>query len=212
MTLTPDQVKELKDQLKEQVNHLQGPQKEQALVQIESLSSEALEAMLKEQTSKPKQNSSSPATDKPIFRKIVNEEVDVYKIDENKESIAVLDIFPVSQGHIIIIPRHPAIKAGSIPQQALTLARKIAKRLTLKLKAKSVAIQTENKFGEEIINVIPSYNELVNINSPRTQAKKEDLESLKEKLQVRKRAAKQPKQIKKPEVRVQTFHLTRRVP
>ena len=43
-----------------------------------------------------------------IFRKIINNEVEFYKIYETDKAIAFLDIFPVKPGHTIIIPKTDA--------------------------------------------------------------------------------------------------------
>ena len=181
MPLTQEQVTALKEQLLSQIQNLQEPQKSEAEAHIESLSPEALELMLKQQQEK------KPGKTEEIFRLIVSGEIPSSKIDENKEAIAVLEINPISKGHAIIIPRKAIKIATEIPGQAFTLAKKISKRLITKLKAKSAEIQTETKLGETIINVIPVYDKPLNLNSPRTKAKKEELEELESKLKVSKK-------------------------
>ena len=54
MSLTQEQIKELKSQLKGQISHLPADKKAEAEKQIESLSQEALEEMLSQQ--QPKKN------------------------------------------------------------------------------------------------------------------------------------------------------------
>lgn len=179
MPLTQEQIKALKEQLLSQIENLPEPQKSEARTQIESLSPEALELMLKQQESKQQTQD--------IFRMIINEKIPSSKIDENKEAIAVLEINPISKGHVIIIPKKAAKIATSLSSQAFTLAKKVSKRLISKLKAKSAEIQTETKLGETIINVIPIYEKPLNLNSPRTKAKKEELEELESKLRIKKK-------------------------
>ena len=140
---------------------------------------------------------------------IVDKEIDSKIIDENKEAIAVLDIKPISKGHSIIIPKKPVKDAKSLPSSSFSLAKKISKKISSKLKSSSCEIQTENKFGEEIINVIPIYNSPLNLNSPRRDSPKEELE----KLYIILRIVKKPKVIKQNKPKFDNIiHLPRRIP
>lgn len=40
-----------------------------------------------------------------IFSKIVSGEIPSYKIAENEEFLAFLDMFPIAKGHILVIPK-----------------------------------------------------------------------------------------------------------
>ena len=40
-----------------------------------------------------------------IFTKIVNGEIPCYKVAENDEFLAFLDIFPLEKGHTLVIPK-----------------------------------------------------------------------------------------------------------
>ena len=142
MALNAEQIKELKEQLKEQVNQLPESQRAAAIKQIDSMSPEALESMLKQQS----MASPGSGTQKGIFRSLVDGDMKSYLIAENKDSIAVLDIKPISQGHIIIIPKKPLTDSKLIPNACFSLAKKIAKKISKKLSAKSSEIQTEYKF------------------------------------------------------------------
>jgi len=106
MALTPEEIKELKTQLSQQINHLPDEQKAEAQKQIDSMSSEALEAMVQQQQQQAQE---------PIFRAIVEGKIPSNKIDENPDCIAVLDIKPISKGHTIIIPKKPVKKAHDLP-------------------------------------------------------------------------------------------------
>jgi len=168
MTLTPEQIKALKKQLLSQIQNLPEAQKKEAQAQIESLSPEALELMLKQQEEK----------QEPVFRLIIKGEIPSIKIGENEEALAVLEINPISKGHTIIISKSPAKSSKDIPEEAFKLAKRISKDITDKLKANSTEIQTESKFGETIINIIPIYNKPLTPDSPRKRVKKEELEEI----------------------------------
>jgi len=172
MALTDEQIENIRAQLREQIQNLPEDKKAQALQQIESLSSQALESLLKQQSSGPKKES------KTVFRMIVDNDIPSAKIDENKFAIAVLDINPISKGHAIIIPKNPVSDSNLLPTTVFTLAKKLAKKLALKLKTKSIEIQTEIKFGEAIINIIPCYGAQLNLGSPRSSSTIEQLEEI----------------------------------
>jgi len=172
MALTQEQVKELKSQLLQQVKNLPENQRREAEKQISDMSAEALESMLKQQQSKPS------GKEKGVYRMIVDKEIPSKIIDENKSSLAVLEIKPISPGHTIIVPKKAVKTAKELSSSSLTLAKKIASRLSRKLNAKSAEIQTEFKLGEMIINVIPIYDKSLNLNSPRTDAKDSELDKI----------------------------------
>ena len=208
MPLTPEQIQALKAQLLSQIENLPPEQKEDARAQIESLSPEALELMLKQQQGK------APKSAEGIFRLIVKGEIPSSKIDENASAIAVLEINPISKGHTIVIPKKASKSSKELPTQAFTLAKKISKKIILKLKAKSAEIQTETKLGEAIINVIPVYDKPLSLDSPRTKAEKVELEQLESKLKVKKKQKIEKIKLekKKSESSDQILKLPRRIP
>jgi len=183
MALTQEQVQELKKQLSEQIQHLPPNQKDEAQKQIDNMSSEALESMLNQQKKEPQES---------IFRAIISGKIPSKKIDENKESIAVLDIKPISKGHTIIIPKNPCKSSKDLKTPSFSLAKKISKKIISKLKAQGTEIQTEFKFGETIINIIPIYDKPLTISSERYDASEKELNEVFLKL----RTIKKPKTIK----------------
>ena len=60
--------------------------------------------------------------------------------------------------------------------------KKISKKMSSKLKANYVEIQTSSAFGEVVINVIPVYNSEVNISSQTYEASNEEMEEVYQKL------------------------------
>jgi len=176
MTLTQEQIKTLKEQLSRQIQHLPEDKKAEAQKQIDEMSDEAIETMLKQQQ--------ATQQSQQIFRSIISGEIPSHTIDQNKEAIAVLSIKSISKGHTIIIPKKPITDAKQFPTQAFTLAKKIAKKISSKLKTSGCEIQTEFSFGEIILNVIPIYDKALNLNSPRQDASEEELVELEKKLKV----------------------------
>lgn len=202
MTLTPEEVQELKTQLYSQIENLPEDKKALAKKQIEEMSAETLEYLLKQQQSGKK-------SDKSIFRMIVDGEADSIQVGENKKALAVLDINPISAAHAIIIPKSPVKDAKALPNAAFSLAKALSKRIIKNSKASKTEIHTENKFGETIIHVLPSYNEPVHLGSQRQKASKEELEKIAQKIRLKKRIRLQ--KIKKKQVS-EIVPIKRRIP
>tara|TARA_Y100000310_G_C20386087_1_gene670484 strand:+ start:48 stop:650 length:603 start_codon:yes stop_codon:yes gene_type:complete len=200
MTLTQEQINELKKQLSGQIENLPPEQKASAQSQIDSMSSEALETMLNQQQ-----------TQVQIFRKIVSKEIPSRIIEENEDAIAVLEIRPISKGHSIVIPKNEVKEAKEFTIKTIELSEKIAEQIQDNLKPKLVEIQTENKFGETIINLIPIYDEKLDIFSERNEPSKEKLDETYQKvIRVEKEKPKKKKSERKDEPKI--IKLKRRVP
>jgi histidine triad (HIT) family protein len=204
MALNPEQIKSLKEQLKSQIQHLPEDKKQEALAQIESLSPQALEAMLKQQKGKGKEES--------VFRLIIEGKIPSAIINENTSALAVLEINPISKGHILIIPKKAAKNSKDIPVQALALAKSLSNKIISKLKAQTTEIQTETKFGEMIINIIPVYDKPVNLNSQRHKASKEELDEIGGKLKVKKKPKIERIKKEKKSSENQVLKLPRKIP
>jgi len=175
MTLTPEQVQELKSQLFAQVQNLPLEQRQQAEQQIKDMGADAIETMLNQQVQGSSEN-------KTIFRMLVDGDIPSNKIDENKDSIAVLDINPISKGHALIIPKDAIKETKDFPEGAFALAKKVSKSIIENLNAKTTEIQTEQKFGEITLHVIPIYDSPLTLNSPRQKANDEELTKIAKKL------------------------------
>ncbi|MEK6836486.1 MAG: HIT domain-containing protein [Nanoarchaeota archaeon] len=172
MALTKEQISELKKQLHSQIKKMPEDQRKEAEKQIENLSEEAIESMLEQQKD----------SQKPIFREIISGNIPSKKIDENKEAIAVLEIKPISKGHIIIIPKEKMTNIDKIPTEIALLIDKSSKNIIEKLKAKNIKVAPELKFGEVIINLIPIYDKELSLESERSTPSEEELNKLEEEL------------------------------
>lgn len=151
---------------------------------------EPLPSLPEDQASQMSQASTAPVPSKCIFCSIINKHLPSYRIDYNKSAIAILEINPISKGHVLILPREHISSKDRLPQQVFSLAKKISKKLKSKLKPKpqDVEIAFSNLFGHEVVNVFPLYNN-ENINSERHHETEENLKKLQKKLErkVRKR-------------------------
>lgn len=170
--LSEEQAEDIKKQLIEQVEKsFPEDKKSFAISRINSMDSEQLETFLAENNLVTGQKKGNEC----IFCSIVFGEIPSYKIKENSDSIAVLEINPISKGHSLIIPKAHVTKKENLSEKTLELAKEISKKISSKLKPKNVEIYNSNLFGHEIINILPIYSN-ENSNSPRLPAKKDDLE------------------------------------
>ena len=205
MALTSDQIRELKNQLLTQIQNLPSEQREHAKQQIESMSPQALETMLQQQQS---------SSDKNIFRLIVDKEVDSVIVAETLNSIAVLDINPISEGHTIIIPKNPVKTTSEVPKDSISLAKNLVEKIKSNLNTKSVDMQMENKFGETIIHLIPIYEKPLSLQSQRHKSTIENLQSIAEKINtiVEKIEKPEPLKIKQQPQKIEFIKRNRRIP
>ena len=66
-----------------------------------------------------------------IFSKIVSGEIPAYKIYENDEFLAFLDINPVAEGHTLVIPKKEIDYIFDIDDQTLSKMMIFAKKIAL---------------------------------------------------------------------------------
>jgi len=175
MVLTSEQSQEIKKILFEQLEHSNQKDKEVIKEYIKNLNEEQLEEFLKKNNIK---IAEKKPTETCIFCEIAKGKIPVYKISENKDSIAILEINPLSKAHTLIIPINH-IPIEKIPKTLWNLTQKITKKIKKKLKPEDIKIETSNIQGHSIINIIPIYK---NLNLKRTNAKKEELEDIQKKL------------------------------
>jgi len=207
--LSEEQIKEIKSQL---INHIDSTfsedKKTSAKQQVEEMNDEQLEKFL-EKNNLIKEGQPTIGKQQSVFRNIVDGQIPSYKIDEDKYSIAVLEINPISKGHIILIPKQEITSVEKIPQPLFSLAKKISKRVKSKLKPKEVNISSSNAFGEFIINVFPVY-ENESLNSQRYHAEELELQEVQKKLGKKTRKKIFKKELKK--IQEGEIRLPKRIP
>lgn len=199
MEISDEQIKELKGQIIRHINSSFPEERKNSAIESVNLmdKNEFIEFLKKNNLINVKENGKKEINSgENPFRLIVEGKVPSYILDENKDSLAVLEIRPASKAHTIIIPKNPVLNSKKIPKSAFSLAKKISKRIKEKLNTKEVLISESSILGEFIINILPIYSDET-LSSPRSQASKEELESLKEILEKKKKK----KIIKKPKIK-----------
>lgn len=107
---------------------------------------------------------------KSIFEKIIDNEIPSFKIYENKDFVVILDAFPKSKGHTLIIPKKKKEnflkETKKIQSDLIILADKISKQIIKNLKASGVKIQINvgKSAGQEVfhthLHIIPYYSKI----------------------------------------------------
>ena len=68
-----------------------------------------------------------------IFSKIIAGEIPSFKIAENEKFFAFLDIFPLREGHVLVVPKNETDKIFDLPdeylREMLVFAKPIAKAI-----------------------------------------------------------------------------------
>lgn len=213
--LPQEQVKQIKEQLIQQVElTFPDDKKISTINQINEMNPEQLEEFLiKNNLIKSTSPGSGIENPKCLFCSIIDEEISSFKIDENEKSIAILEINPISRAHVLILPKEHNSDTKKIPKQAFALAKKISRKIKLKLKPKEILISPSCIMDHCILNVVPIYkNE--NIKSERYQAPTEELIEIQKLLQKKSKTKKEKKS--KPEIiskeETQKLWLPRRLP
>mgnify|MGYP001616358537 CR=1 FL=1 len=196
MPFTKEEAEEIKQQLLIQVDKLPNENKEQIKEYIKGLNETQLEEFLKKNKiqisdkgieQEGAEQEESEEKSKPsecIFCQIAKNKIPSYKIAENKKSISILEINPLSKGHSIILPLEH-VKIEKMPKSSLSLAQKIAKKIKKKLKPEDVKIESSSFMGHAMINIIPIYKDTP---LKKTQASEKDLKELQKKLKTTTRA------------------------
>ncbi len=177
--LTQEQIKEIKKKLIQQINStFPEEKKEEAITKLKEMNNEKLEEFVIQNGLIKNRDTSRQ---KCIFCSIISRDTPSYKIDENEEAVAILEINPISKGHTLIVPKKHLSSRKEFSEEIFVLAKKVKEKIQEKLKPKEVEISTQNILGHEIINILPIYKE-EDINSPRKSAEQEELKKLQKKL------------------------------
>ena len=99
-----------------------------------------------------------------IFTKIVNGEIPAYKVAEDENYLAFLDIFPVAKGHTLVIPKKEVDYLFDLDDELYTglqlFAKKVAAGLKKAIPCEKVGVLV---LGLEVphthIHLVPMQNE-----------------------------------------------------
>ena len=123
-----------------------------------------------------------------IFSQIVSGKIDCYKVDENDEFLAFLDLNPIALGHTIVIPKIEIDYIFDLDDELLSrmmvFSKKVALNLKSKLECKKIGIAV---IGLEVphahIHLVPMNKvDDLNFSRPKLLVTKEELLLMKKKL------------------------------
>lgn len=100
-----------------------------------------------------------------IFCKIIKGEIPSYKVSEDGQTLAILDINPVNKGHTLVMPKEHHVNILDVPEAVLSATMKTVKKITIALSkyADGVNIgQNTKKAAGQLVDhlhfhVIPRY-------------------------------------------------------
>lgn len=79
-----------------------------------------------------------------IFSKIINGEIPCYKIAEDEKHLAFLDIMPLKEGHVLVIPKREEDYIFDLEDEELgelmVFAKKVAKGMKQVLSCKKIGV------------------------------------------------------------------------
>jgi histidine triad (HIT) family protein len=196
-----EQAKTIKSQLLKQIDSYPEDKRESIKEYIESMNNEELEEFLIKNNlvktsgdSKDNQKQGSEC----IYCLLSSKAMPSLAIYDDKDYLAVLEIKPLSAGHIVLIPKKHIKETKNLKSNAFSLADKIGKHLVKKLNAENFQISSSDELKHAIINIIPTYKGK-ELNYKRAQADQKSLQEIAIKIGEIKKSEKKIGEKKKPE-------------
>ena len=104
-----------------------------------------------------------------VFCKIINNEFSSYKVYEDEEVLAILDLSQTTYGHTLVMPKKHYDNMLAIPQNEwahlMEVVKNLSQKIMTKLNAKgfNILINTNEAAGQTVnhlhVHIIPRYDE-----------------------------------------------------
>lgn len=115
-----------------------------------------------------------------IFTKIINGDIPCYKIYEDENYFAFLDISPLAKGHTLVVPKQEVDYifdlSDEMYQGLMRVSKKIALAIQVAVPCKRIGIAV---VGLEVphahVHLIPLHSGAINFSDPKLQLSKEEL-------------------------------------
>ena len=117
-----------------------------------------------------------------IFTKIINGEIPAYKLAETENCIAFLDVFPLSKGHTLVVPKKEIDYIFDLDDAVLSelniFSKKVAKAIEKAIKCKRIGTAV---IGLEVphahLHLVPINSvEDINFSRPKLKLSSEEME------------------------------------
>ncbi len=121
-----------------------------------------------------------------IFSKIVNGEIPSYKVAEDENFYAFLDIFPLAKGHTLVIPKKEVDYIFDLDEETYIGLQSFARKVAIALKNAMPCIKIGVAvLGLEVphahIHLVPMQSEKdLNFSNKKLQLTKEEFEEIRE--------------------------------
>ncbi len=168
MTISEEEASGIKQHLLSQLNNFPEEKRSQISEQINAMDSEQIEKFIK-------QNQLTHLGEQCIFCSIIANKTPSYKIGEDKNYIAILEINPISRGHSLIIPKEHIAK---IPESAKLIIEKIKNKIQNKFSPEKIEINEIKIMDHALIEIVPIYG----TETERKRATEKELKSTQEDL------------------------------
>jgi histidine triad (HIT) family protein len=168
MPITTEEAIKIKEHLLTQLDNFPEDKRSQISKQIDSMTTEQIETFVK-------QNNLTHLGEQCIFCAIIANKTPSYKIEEDNNNLAILEINPETKGHILIIPKE---HLDRIPESTKSFTQKIAKKIQKKFNPNKVEINELKITNHSLIEIVPTYGE----KKQKRQASEEELKSLQEEI------------------------------
>jgi histidine triad (HIT) family protein len=203
--LNEEEAEEIRKQLLEQIGQLPKDQADKAEAFIKSASAEQLEAFVARMQ--------GPQGGECIFCQIIDGKLETVKIYEDADILCVLDLYPATPGHVLVMPKKHFQFINEIDDTLLKKMALFVKTLepilvaSAKSKGVSIYIAQGELAGQRVphfcINMIPRYtDDKLSFDWPKQKAEKEKLEEIASVL--REKASKEVKSKIEVEVKKET--------
>ncbi|MCK4649781.1 HIT family protein [Candidatus Pacearchaeota archaeon] len=164
MPITNEEASKIKEHLLTQLDNFPEDKRSQIADQINSMTNEQIETFIK-------QNNLTHLGGQCIFCSIAANKTPSYKIAEDKNYIAILELNPLSKGHSLIIPKEHLDK---IPESSKLITQEVSKKLQDKFSPNEIKINELKIMNHALLEIIPIYGD----ETQKKQASEEELESL----------------------------------
>jgi len=191
--MNPKEAEKVRQNLLDQLEKIPDEQSSDLKEQIKSMNSEELDVFVAQQK---KQDTQMQNPADCLFCKIINEVIPTTKIYEDSNSLAILDIAPASQGHVIVMPKKHYQFLFQLPENEMLSLMKAVNFLS------EIVVNTTESHGLSVVlnmgpaamqrvphvafNLIPRHeDDNLNLEWDRKEAKKEDIQKMAEKIKAR---------------------------
>lgn len=118
-----------------------------------------------------------------IFSRIIAGEIPCYKVAEDENYFAFLDISPLSKGHTLVVPKQEIDYIFDLDANTLSglmlFSQKVAKAIDKSVPCTRVGIAV---IGLEVphahVHLIPLHTDAINFSQPKLKLEKEELEQI----------------------------------